>query len=107
MVWVGRTLKTLHLHLPFCVQGCHTVDQDAWGPGHLEHLQGWGIPIVSGLPVPDQLHASHHDPWNVRNSFQMSNVNLSFGLLSFILVLFFRNDVRGQSPSFLFEQDNG
>jgi len=51
--------------------------------------------------------ASHHDFRNVRNVVHTSNVNLSFSLLSFILDLLFRNEVKGNSPPFLYEEDHG
>ena len=43
--------QAIELQLPCCGQGCHTVDVDAWGLWHHEHLQGWGIQNFSGLPV--------------------------------------------------------
>ena len=51
--------------------------------------------------------ASHHDFRNVRNVVHTSNVNLSLSLLSFILDLLFRNDVKGNSPPVLNEEDHG
>ena len=86
------------------------VTQYAGMPGALDILnisRDEAATTSLGLPVPHQLHASHHDQLNVGNSFQMSNVNLSFSLLPFIFDLLFRNDVRSQSPTFLFEQDHG
>ena len=68
------TLKTIQFQLPSCGQSCHAVDLDAWGPQHLQHLQGCVTCYSSGIPIPHLFYASHHDLRNSRNAFQISNI---------------------------------
>ena len=68
------TLKTIQFQLPCCGQSCHAVDLDAWGPRHLQHLQGCVTSYFSGIPIPHLFHAPHHDLRNVWSAFQMSDV---------------------------------
>ena len=68
------TLKTIQFQPPWCGQGCQPVDLDAWGPRHLQHLQGCVTHYFFVIPVPHLFHALHHDPRNGWRAFQTSNV---------------------------------
>ena len=54
------------------------LDQAAWGPVQpgFEQVQGWGIHSIFGQPVPVPNHP-----------LRTSNLNLSFSLKPFLLVL--------------------
>ena len=68
------TLKTIQFQLPCCGQSCHVVDLDAWGPRHLQHIQGCVTHYFFVIPVPHLFHAPHHDSRNGWSAFQTSNV---------------------------------